>query len=73
MVLVLVFLHNKKTKKRMNLKGLAAAIGTMVVVTMFRMGQKPTFNTAAEEARYVKQVADQVKEANKALKAGRDM
>ena len=57
----------------MNLKGLAAAVGTMIVVTMFRMGQKPTFNTAAEEARYVKQVADQVKDANKALKAGRDM
>ena len=52
----------------MNLKGVAGAVAFMVVVTMFRVGQKSLFHTEKEETDMVKEVERQVKEDNKALK-----
>ena len=52
----------------MNLKGVAGAVAFMVVVTMFRVGQKSLFHTEKEETDVVKEVERTVKDGNKALK-----
>ena len=52
----------------MNLKGVAGAVAFMVVVTMFRVGQKSLFHTEKEETDVVKEVERVVKDGNKALK-----
>ena len=52
----------------MNLKGVAGAVAFMVVVTMFRVGQKSLFHTEKEETDVVKEGERVVKDGNKALK-----
>ena len=52
----------------MNGTGIASAVVFMLLVSMVRLGDKSTFGTAREEENFAKQLAADVKDANKAGK-----
>ena len=52
----------------MNWSGIAASVGFMVLVQVVRLGQEPTFLTARAAEEFPKQIAAEVKSANRAGK-----